>query len=130
MIRAVDTRLLEDVASMKPSAPLRRDRNSGIGGGEFELSRWIESHEIPLRREGIWNGTGYKWVLEACPWNGHADNAPFIVRWPDGTMGVGDHQIPCQVYGGGELRQHYDPVGSAGRSRINDAAPRRTDQTV
>src|SRR5215217_3849213 len=109
MIEVVDARLLEDVASMKPSAPPGRDRNSGIGWGEFDLPRWIESHEIPVRREGAWNGTGYKWVLEACPWNRHADNASFIVRWPDGTIGAGCHHNSCQGYGWRELREHYEP---------------------
>jgi hypothetical protein len=130
MIKVVDAGLLRDVASMKPSAPPRRGSNAGTGGGEFDLPRWIESHEIPVRREGIWNGTGYKWVLEACPWNGHADNAPFIVRWPDGTIGAGCHHNSCQGYGWQELREHYEPGCYAVKSRINDADPRRTDQSV
>jgi hypothetical protein len=130
MIKVVDTRLLADVASMKPSAPPRRGSNAGIGRGEFDLPRWIESHKIQVRREGAWNGTGYKWVLGACPWNKHADNAAFIVKWPDGTIGAGCHHNSCQGYGWRELREHYEPGCYAVRSRINVADPCRTDQTV
>jgi hypothetical protein len=124
MIRVVDMRLLEDVASMKPSAPPRRGSNAGIGRGEFDLPRWIESHKIQARREGAWNGTGYKWVLEACPWNKHADNAAFIVKWPDGTIGAGCHHSSCEGYGWRDLREHYDPGCYDKRNTSVDASGR------
>jgi hypothetical protein len=110
MIEVVDTKLLENVAGKMPSAPKKESRSSFNGGqGAFDLEGWIESHEIQVRREGDWNGTGYKWVLEECPWNGHTDNAAFIVRWPNGTIGAGCHHNSCQGYGWRDLREHFEP---------------------
>ncbi len=110
MSEIVDIQLLEDVADMKPSANESESREeSNPGRRPFDLAEWIASREVPVRRESAWNGTGYKWVLEECPWNGHTDNAAFVVQWPDGTIGAGCHHNSCQQYGWRDLRQHYEP---------------------
>ena len=110
MTEVVDVKLLEDVAGMKPSAPkYGSGRGDNIGHGKFDLAGWIESHEISVLGDGEWNGKGYRWILEECPWNGHTDRAAFIVRWPNGTIGAGCHHNSCEQYGWRDLREHYEP---------------------
>ena len=109
-MEVVDRDLLEDVASMKPSLPTGEERRDSYGGeGGFDLAGWIEDKNIGVVRENAWIGNGYKWILEECPWNGHTDNAPYIVRLPGGAIGAGCHHNSCQGYGWRELREHYEP---------------------
>jgi hypothetical protein len=102
--------LLEDVARMKPPISTGEERRNAYGGENgFDLASWIEDKGIGVVREGAWSGTGHRWVLEECPWNGHTDNAPYIVRLPTGAIGAGCHHNSCQGYGWRELREHYEP---------------------
>lgn len=76
---------------------------------EFDLEEWISEHNIRVKREGEWQQGGYKWVLEECAWNGHADNAAFIARLPNGAISAGCHHNSCQGYGWSDLREHFEP---------------------
>ena len=101
--------LLEEVASLKPAVPPAVVKPSRNGHGEFDLEAWIENQGIKVRREGEWGQGGYRWVLEECPWNGHADNAAFIVRLPGGAIAAGCHHNSCQGKDWRGLREHYEP---------------------
>ena len=35
----------------------------------FDLPQWILSHGLPVVSEGPWQQSGYRWVLNPCPWN-------------------------------------------------------------
>ncbi len=119
-MKIVDMKLLEDMASMKPPAdvasmwpPVTPLTKSGSGmefrHRSFDLGQWIATHEIPILRQGVWNGKGHRWVLEECPWNGHTDNSAYIVQFATGGIGAGCQHNSCQGYGWRELREHYEP---------------------
>jgi len=78
-------------------------------GAEFDLEAWISERGVPVRREGLWQQGGYKWVLQECPWNGHSDNSAYIVRFARGAIAAGCHHDSCQGYGWRELREYYEP---------------------
>jgi len=107
--------LLEEIATLKPTMP-KPDKLSGNGYGEFDLESWIDEHGIRIKREGDWARGGYRWVLEECPWNGHADSAAYIARLPGGAIAAGCHHNSCQGNGWREFRQHYEPDAYAGES--------------
>jgi hypothetical protein len=120
-MEVVAKELLEDVASLKPSYSTGEEwRNSGKDRG-FDLANWIEDKGIEVVKEGTWSGTGYKWILKECPWNGHTDNAPYIVRLPGGAIAAGCHHNSCQSYGWQKLREHYEP-GCYERKAANGVA--------
>lgn len=100
---------LEEIASMKPTVLSTTGKTSGNGHVQFDLAGWIDEQGIRVRREGEWEQGGYRWVLEECPWNGHADRAAFIVRLPGGGIAAGCHHNSCQGKGWRELREHYEP---------------------
>jgi hypothetical protein len=76
---------LQKVADTKPEEPRGfRVYPGGKGYREFDVSDWIARHGVQVKREGSWKNGGYRWILEACPWNGHTDNAAYIVRQPGG----------------------------------------------
>ena len=103
---------LEAVAAMKPSPTPREEVrfNPGRNGHrEFDLEAWIGEHGVPVKREGPWGRDGYRWVLEACPWNGHTDNAAFIVRLANGAISAGCLHNSCSGYGWRDLREHFEP---------------------
>jgi hypothetical protein len=102
--------LIEGVAGALPKVEPQRKNLRGKGQPkDFDIAAWIEEHDVPVKREGPWKLGGHKWVLEECPWNGHADNACYIVQLPDGPIAAGCHHESCQEYGWRDLREHYEP---------------------
>ncbi|HVF02189.1 MAG TPA: YfjI family protein [Rubrobacteraceae bacterium] len=103
---------LEVVAAMRPTPPPREEARFGPGRNgyqEFDLEAWIGEHGVPVKREGLWGKDGYRWVLEECPWNGHTDNAAYIVRFAGGAIAAGCHHNSCQGYRWRDLREYYEP---------------------
>src|SRR5215211_3324350 len=101
---------LQKVASTKPEEPRGfRVYPGGKGYPEFDVSDWIVRHGIRVKREGQWKNGGYRWILEECPWNGHTDNAAYIVRQPGGAIAAGCHHDSCEGYTWRDLREHYEP---------------------
>jgi len=92
----------------KPEAPKRRFRFGEYG--EFDLAAWIAEHGVPVKREGPWQ-QGYRYILEACPWNGHTDNAGYILQFPSGAIFAGCRHDSCRIGENRwrELRKHYEP---------------------
>jgi Protein of unknown function (DUF3987) len=121
-MEVVAKELLEDMARLKPTfSGSGHRRNGGGSNGDFDLASWIEDKGIEIKKESTWDRTGYRWVLEKCPWNGHTDNAPFIVRLSNGAIAAGCHHNSCQGYGWRELREHYEP-GCYNRTTRNGEA--------
>ena len=101
---------LEKVAASKPEEPRGlRVYPGGRGQREFDLNDWITRHGIQVKREGQWKNAGYRWILEECPWNGHTDNAAYIVRHPGGAIAAGCQHNSCEGYTWRDLREHYEP---------------------
>jgi AAA domain len=102
----VDIEELKAVAARGPILSPESQRN---GHAKFDLRTWVQERGVPVKREGPWQGGGYRYVLEECPWNGHTDNAAYIVQLPNGAVAAGCHHDSCRDYGWLELRRHYDP---------------------
>src|SRR5215218_7216214 len=101
---------LQKVASTKPEEPRGfRVYPGGKGYREFDVSDWIARYGIRVKREGPWKNGGYRWILEECPWNGHIDNAAYIVRQPGGAIAAGCQHNSCEGYTWRDLREHYEP---------------------
>lgn len=127
---------LAEIARMKPEPPRaaggsRKRNGNDEGGKEFDLAGWIDAHGVPIKREGPWGGNvgGYRYVLEECPWNGHTDNAAYIVQFGNGAVAAGCQHHSCTGYKWRDLREHFEPGAyerdgheSAGAS-YSDTAP-------
>ena len=100
---------LEAVAVEIPEAPKRGKGLSDDFDGREWLEEWLERYDVPIKRQGEWERDGYRWVLEECPWNGHADTSAYIVFRPGRGIGGGCHHDSCQGYGWRDLRQHFEP---------------------
>ncbi|MDP9438167.1 MAG: ATP-binding protein [Actinomycetota bacterium] len=87
----------------------------------MDLESWLGEHSISVKREGPWQRDGYHWVLEECPWNGHADNAAYIVRFANGAIAAGCHHDSCQAYGWRDVREHYEPGAYERRKNADEA---------
>jgi Protein of unknown function (DUF3987) len=102
--------LLQKASDSKPEEPRGfRVYAGGKGYPEFDVSDWIVRHGIRIKREGQWKNGGYRWILEECPWNGHSDNAAYIVRQPSGAIAAGCHHDSCEGLTWRDLREHFEP---------------------
>src|SRR5918995_3739436 len=102
--------LLQKASDSKPEEPQGfRVYPGGKGYREFDVSEWIARHGIRVKREGPWKNGGYRWILEACPWNGHTDNSAYLVRQPGGAIAAGCQHDSCEGYTWRDLREHYEP---------------------
>jgi hypothetical protein len=123
---------LQNVADTKPEEPRGfRVYPGGKGRQEFDVSDWIARYGVRVKREGPWKNGGYRWILEECPWNGHTDNAAYIVRQPGGAIAAGCQHNSCEWYTWRDLREHYEPGAyerkdwheeMAGRGDSNDSS--------
>jgi AAA domain len=112
------------LAGSKPEAP-KPERRSRFGEyGEFDLAAWIGEHGVPVKREGPWQ-QGYRYILEECPWNGHTDNACYIVRFPSGAIFAGCQHDSCRTGENRwrEAREHYQPGAYERRYERNGHGP-------
>ena len=111
-MEVVTTEMLEAVACAKPAAT-SANRQGQVreihSQRRFDLATWIEEHNVPVKRESAWSNGGHRYILEECPWNGHTDNAAYIVQLANGAIAAGCHHNSCQAYGWRELRKHYEP---------------------
>jgi hypothetical protein len=110
--KVVDREKLEAVAAMRLAVASRQKQDLDLGGNghkEFDLAGWIDGHDVPVSREGPWGRGGYRYVLEECPLNGHADNAAYIVRFANGAIAAGCHHNSCQDLEWRDFREHYEP---------------------
>lgn len=106
------------LGTAKPEAAFKGSRLPSAS--DFDLEAWISEQDILVRRQGPWQQGGYRWVLEACPWNGHSDNSAYIVQFPSGAIAAGCHHDSCQSHGWRELREHYEPDAYKRPYRCND----------
>ncbi len=114
---------LARVAAMKPEEPRKfRVYSGGNGRAPFDLEDWIARHDVPVKREGPWKNGGWRYILEECPWNGHADNSAYIVRQPTGEIGAGCHHNSCEGYTWQDLRTHYEPDAYDRKERRDEKA--------
>src|SRR4028118_1003805 len=91
-VQAVSPKLLGAMAASMPEDPTAMRRNGSdriVPRVDFGLDEWIREHGVPVKRSGAWKRNGYRYILEECPWKGHADNSAYIVRGPGGRISAG-----------------------------------------
>jgi hypothetical protein len=120
----VNREQLAKVAAMKPEEPRKfRVYSGGNGRQPFDLTDWIGRYDVPVKREGPWKSGGWRYILQECPWNGHADSAAYIVQQPTGEIGAGCHHNSCQGYTWQDLRTHYEPDAYDRKDQSEEKAP-------
>jgi hypothetical protein len=115
-LEPADKAALQKLAGEAPAKlDPRQDGQSGRGKlrpqqyKEFDLARWVEDHDVPVKSVKEWNGAPL-WVLESCPWNGHEDGAAWIGRRSeDGPIVGGCLHDSCSEHGWADIREHYQP---------------------
>jgi hypothetical protein len=109
-LETVSREQLARMAAMKPEEPRKfRVYSGGTGSKPFDLEDWISRYAVPVKRAGPWKNGGWRYILEECPWNGHADNSAYIVRQPTGEIGAGCHHDSCEGLKWPEMREFYEP---------------------
>jgi hypothetical protein len=109
-IGIVTSAQLEALAALVPDSPAPAPRRGYPQTAPFDLGQWILSHGLPVVSEGSWHQTGYRWVLNPCPWNSaHTNNAAFTVQLASGAIAAGCHHNGCQGNNWQALRDLYEP---------------------
>jgi hypothetical protein len=110
-LACVTQQQLEDLAALLPApaaAPPRRGMTPQ--GGSFDLRQWIAAHGVPVVAEGPWQQSGYRWVLNPCPWDGaHTNRSAFVVQFASGAIAAGCHHNGCHGNDWHALRTLYEP---------------------
>jgi hypothetical protein len=101
---------LEDVAALLPPPATSTPRRGMTQGVPFDLPQWITSHGLPVVSEGTWQQSGYRWVLNPCPWDSaHTNRSAFIVQLASGAIAAGCHHNGCSGHDWHALRELYEP---------------------
>jgi hypothetical protein len=127
---------LAEVASARP----QEERKFRVypGGRDFEpldVGTWVNDYGVPVKREGPWGNGGRRWILEECIWNGHTDNAAYIVQGRDGWIVAGCQHNSCPGGPGDngwhEVRAHYqsDFVPGGNEQRERNGGKSRADSS-
>jgi P4 family phage/plasmid primase-like protien len=107
----VSKQQLTDLAALKPEARTFNTREGESPKSIAWVERFIEKHDIPIGKNGPWNGTGYVWEPDMpCPWNEHyGDTAFWIGVKPTGEIVGGCHHDSCGDYDWHDVREHFEP---------------------
>jgi hypothetical protein len=101
---------LEGLAALVPHPATPPSRQGPRQVVPFDLAQWISTHGLPVVSEGPWQQTGYRWVLNPCPWNSaHTNKSAFIARLPTGAIAAGCHHNGCIGNNWYALRDRYEP---------------------
>lgn len=77
------------------------------------LTKWLETHKpesVEVRGPEPWQGKGFRWILNPCPWNPeHTNDSAFVLVWPDGTIGAGCQHNSCTSNDWRALRELWEP---------------------
>jgi hypothetical protein len=109
-IECVTQQQLEGLAALVPHPATPPSRQVSRQVVPFDLAQWISTHGLPVVSEGPWQQTGYRWVLNPCPWNNaHTNKSAFIARLPTGAIAAGCHHNGCTSNNWHALRDRYEP---------------------
>jgi hypothetical protein len=100
-----------------------------------KMTAWLEEHGLEICNGKPWKGTGYRWELQACPFNpDHDRGEAWICIMPSGARAAGCRHNSC-TWNWSDLRAKMEidspadgptpnPLGEGGRPRVdvrNDA---------
>jgi hypothetical protein len=109
-LACVTRQQLEGVAALLPAPATSTPRRGMPQGVPFDLPQWITSHGLPVVSEGLWQHSGYRWVLNPCPWNSaHTNKSAFVVQFASGAIAAGCHHNGCHGNNWHALRDLYEP---------------------
>jgi hypothetical protein len=101
---------LEALAALVPEPPKATSRSSYDKREAFNLETWIAAHGVPVVSHRPWNNSGYRWVINPCPWNNaHTNGSAFIVQLANGAIAAGCHHNGCAENDWHALRDLYEP---------------------
>jgi hypothetical protein len=101
---------LEALAALVPEPPKATSRSSYDTREAFNLEAWIAAHGVPVVSHRPWNNSGYRWVINPCPWNNaHTNGSAFIVQLANGAIAAGCHHNGCVGNDWHALRDLYEP---------------------
>jgi hypothetical protein len=121
----VSCAVIEQIAACGPQLPKETVRRRG-GLDGFDGRQWVQGHasSLSIVREGAWNGDGYRWILNPCPWDpGHTNDAAYIVQMQSGAMAAGCHHNGCAGKDWHALRDLVEPEW---QERQKDDFPQET----
>jgi hypothetical protein len=76
----------------------------------LDVSEWLRSHDLTVAQQAPWQGGGYKWILETCPWNAaHTNRSAYIVQFANGAIAAGCHHNGCANKNWEALRALFAP---------------------
>jgi hypothetical protein len=104
--------------------PFRRTADSH----GFDISQWLTKYDIAVKHKAYYEG-GYKWVLEACPFDpAHGqDSAVFEAR--DGRLGFRCLHNGCNGRNWHDLRELFEPKAQRSKRQQSRAKAPVTAQT-
>ena len=109
----VSLQQLADLAALLPAPPASAasgPRRGAASRAAFDLHQWITAHGLPVVAEGVWQHSGYRWVLNPCPWNpAHTNKSAFVVQFANGAIAAGCHHNGCSGADWQALRELYEP---------------------
>lgn len=98
-------RLADTITEPPPRAPQAHNSRR-----DFDVREWVRKSGLTTIREGAWNTTGYKWVLDVCPFNAdHANLSAVILQHPSGAVGFTCRHNSCAGNDWHELRDLIEP---------------------
>ena len=104
-VQEVAPELLMALADSLPKPPAQGQRRS-----EFDLAAWIAKHGLRVVADSAWQASGYRWVLDRCPFNAdHTDRAAVLLRHPSGAVSFSCLHNSCAGNDWTALRNLLEP---------------------
>ena len=120
-LEVVSPDLLQRMAGTTQRAPQSRaDALRADRGQAFDLSGWIEKHQLDVEGPTDWTDRdgkkGKRWVFRVCPWNeAHTNGSAFIIQFENGAIAAGCHHDSCVDRDWRALRDVVEPGWREGR---------------
>ncbi len=96
----------------------------------FEVGSWIHKNNLPVVREGDWQG-GRKWILNPCPFNSeHTNESAYIVQFANGAIAAGCHHNGCSSENWQTLKHLYPGEDGAGLVSAANNQKSQVDQLM
>ncbi len=102
----------------------KAEAGQGAAGRKFDVEAWLVEHNVEVRRSSPY-GDGRRWILAACPWNGHTDNSMFIIQHANGAIAAGCSHNSCAGKKWHDLRDAIEGPGWREKAKEAQIAARQ-----
>lgn len=104
---------METLERLADTLPTGRASDSEPPDKAFDVSAWLKEHNLEVARHGEWDassGTGYRWILQVCPFNEeHTNLSAVVLRHPSGALSFKCHHNGCAGNHWHALRDLVEP---------------------